>query len=150
MVASSVLRLEQRCHYKSVISRRKIHPSFLGTVPVYACYFVTTEFPFIFKIVPVCKVNNLATLVIIKIPQIFSLLSDCSLYFLALKSVSFLRTLLYFHPSLMVAFLSPTHILLCLEGEQMPSLSSSLLIFTSKSFLSSAITLLLSHHLSPF
>lgn len=64
----SVLRLEQRCHCKSVISRRKVHPTFLGTVPVYACYFVTTEFPFIFKIVPVCKVNNLATLVIIKIP----------------------------------------------------------------------------------
>lgn len=29
---------------------------------------MTTEFPFIFKIVPVCKVNNLATLVIIKNP----------------------------------------------------------------------------------
>lgn len=132
-----------------------IHPSLLGTVPVHACCLVTMEFPFVFKIVPVCQVNNLAALVIIKILWICKRLLECSLYLLALKSGSFLRTLLYFRPSSMMAVCLPTLlILLCPEGDYMSSLSSLLLVLTfklfSKSFLSNVITLVLSHHLSPF
>ena len=96
--------------------------SLLGIVPVFACCLVQllVESRFIFKTISVCQVNN----VIITIPQIFNLLSDCSLYLLALKSGSFLNTPPNLHSSQMVAVLPPTLIILLgLERENMPTLS---------------------------